>query len=64
MSDRRIVLKMENISYIYSPQPSGWRIIEMIFDYLTVWDVTRFDNAHKLASLLKGIRRQIIVRSD
>ena len=64
MSDRGIVLKMENTHYILAPQPSGWRIIEMIFDYLAVVDVTRFDNTHVLASLLKGARRQFVVRSD
>ena len=55
---------MENTHYILAPQTSGWRLIEMIFDYLTVADVTRFDNTHVLASLLRGIRRSFVIRSD
>ena len=48
---------------ILDPKPSGWRIIEILFDYLTVVDIAWFDSTHKLASLLRGLRREFVVRS-
>ena len=39
---------------------AGWNIIVSVSEYLDVVSITRFDNTHRNASLMKGVRRTFV----
>ena len=38
-------------------EAAGWNIIASVSEYLDVVSITRFDSAHRSASLMRGVRR-------